>query len=169
MEFLGKNALFQLALDFFGIELEEAFDRFKRVKYENDERELVLRESLVFFLKNGGLMSIYRDYVPCLDEPESFTLFSHQSSNDDDVFVYDCILDCGKLALKYERVMQGQEEQEDLPFEIENEEEEADYCNWWQCTIANVSEWQSEKCKMICLSNAGKCPYGEDVFELRRG
>ena len=103
MEFLGKNKLFQLALDFWGIELEDAFMRFKKVKYENEQRKHIIRESFIFYLKDGGLMSIDRDYVSCLSEPESFSLYSHEFKHD--AVVHNCILKDGRLILVCEKDM----------------------------------------------------------------
>ena len=35
MEFLGKNKLFELALEYFGMQLEDAFEKIEKVTYES--------------------------------------------------------------------------------------------------------------------------------------
>ena len=153
MEFLGKNKLFELALDFWGIELEDAFSLFKKVRYENDEKEFIIRESLAFSLKDGGLMSIDRDYVSCLDEPESFSLYSHQS-DDDNAVVQDCILDCGKLILKSEKDISNDKQE---PLKTEKQTEGAESCK--DCLCSNCIT--RAKIEFPC----SPCPRCEEEFE----
>lgn len=65
MELLGKNKLFELALEYFGMQLEDAFKKIADIEYKFEEMGC---EVLFIFFKDGTTKGI-RFYC---DEPDYF-------------------------------------------------------------------------------------------------
>ena len=97
MEFLGKNKLFELALEYFGMQLEDAFEKIEKVTYETVVEEGFIIEHLFFIHKDDRIDYVNRFFYLDLDEEKFYLSFM----NDDGDKIEDvCILQDGHFVKK---------------------------------------------------------------------
>ena len=109
MEFLGKNKLFELALEYFAIELEDAFEKIKKISYETVVREHLIIENLFFIHKDGRIDSVNRFFYEDLDEEKFNLSFMNE---DGDKILDVCVLQDGYFVKKDCRILNEEQEKQ---------------------------------------------------------